>query len=68
MGLRAVLNLVRDSQRCLDDAHAELRLRKLGRFGWAVGAIGSARAAVKFAGSMIEAFIRPDAARLGPGT
>lgn len=58
-GLQAVLNLVRDAQTCLDNAVQELRIRELGRFGWAMGSIGAARSAVKFAGSMIEAFMKP---------
>ena len=57
-GLRAVLNLVKDSQTCLDSAIQELRIRDLGRFGWAMGSIGAARSAVKFAAHMIEGFIR----------
>lgn len=57
-GLQAVLNLVRDAQTCLDNAVQELRIRELGRFGWAMGSIGAARSAVKFAAHMIEGFIR----------
>lgn len=67
-GLKAVLNLVRDAQTCLDQAVQELRLRNLGRYGWAMGAIGAARSAVKFAVAMITAFIRPgdEAPKLAP--
>lgn len=57
LGLQAVLNLVKDSQTCLDQALAELKLRKLGRFGWAMGSIGAARSAVKFSSAMIQGFM-----------
>jgi hypothetical protein len=57
-GLRAVVRLVKDAQVCLDNAIQELRLRELGRFGWAMGSIGAARSAVKFAVHMIEGFIK----------
>jgi hypothetical protein len=56
-GLLAVVALVKDAQVCLDNAIQELRIRKLGRFGWAMGSIGAARSAVKFASAMIQGFM-----------
>lgn len=54
-GLRAVLRLVEDAHRCLEDAYTEITLRKIQHAGFAIGAIGAAQSAVKFAGNMIRA-------------
>jgi hypothetical protein len=54
-GLRAVLRLVDDAYRCLEDAYTEITIRQIQHAGFAIGAIGAAQSAVKFAGSMIRA-------------
>jgi hypothetical protein len=54
-GLRAVLRLVEDAYQCLEHAYTEITLRKIEHAGFAIGAIGAAQSAVKFAGNMIRA-------------
>jgi hypothetical protein len=54
-GLRAVLRLVDDAHTCLEHAYTEITLRKIQHAGFAIGAIGAAQSAVKFAGNMIRA-------------
>jgi hypothetical protein len=54
-GWRAVLRLVDDACRCLEDAYSEINLRQIQHAGFAIGAIGAAQSAVKFAGNMIRA-------------
>lgn len=54
-GFRAVLRLVDDAHRCLEDAYAEITIRQIQHAGFAIGAIGAAQSAIKFAGNMIRA-------------
>lgn len=57
--LRAVLRLVDDADTCLNNAIQELKLRQLGyKFGWALGAIGTSRQAVRFAAKMLQCAIQ----------
>lgn len=53
-GLRAVLRLVDDAYQCLEHAYSEITLRQIQHAGFAIGAIGAAQSAVKFAGNMIR--------------
>ena len=55
--LLAVLRLVEDAEKCLVAAHQELRLRKPTQAAFAVGAVGTAQASVRFVANMIRASI-----------
>lgn len=57
--LRAVLRLVNDADACLNNAIQEVKLRGLGRqHAWILGAVGTARQAVRFSAKMLECAIR----------
>jgi hypothetical protein len=58
-GLRAVLRLVNDADTCLNNAIQEVKLRGLTRqHAWIVGAVGTARQAVRFGAKMLECAIK----------
>lgn len=58
-GLQAVLRLVNDADTCLNNAIQEVKLRGLGRqHAWILGAVGTARQAVRFGARMLECAIK----------
>ena len=58
-GLRAVLGLVNDADTCLNRAIQEVKLRGLSRqHAWILGAVGTARQAVRFGARMLECALK----------